>query len=217
MKNAHLLYMTLGGIISFILPSCADYGYYSSSSSYGTTHYPSSSLSVLPHGYTRVYVGSTPYWRNNNHWYCYDRGRYRSCARPSGYRLGIPHSRRSYSPPYVPHTQPYPRYTRTCPTYYRSRPTVSYSYSSYRPSNCSLKYRRNTSYSRGSYSNSSYPQHHSRCNSSRSHSKDKSFRSSSSRRSKQQSHTTINSPSPTRKMHHNLPIPRQSRNKKTKP
>ncbi|MFK7911271.1 MAG: hypothetical protein AB8F34_11825 [Akkermansiaceae bacterium] len=111
MTTKNLLYLALGSVTLFLLPSCADYGYYGyngathSSGSYG------SSLRVLPHGYTRVTIGSTPYWHHGNRWYRHSGGRYIHCARPSGYRGSLRgdtgYSGYRYSRPHTSYSRPY--------------------------------------------------------------------------------------------------------------
>lgn len=98
MTKKKLLYAALGILTLLLLPSCVDTGYYSYSGSYSTGYYPGSSLTTLPHGYTRVYVGGIPYYHHGSRWYRRSGGRYIACARPHNYH-GY-HSSHRYTRPY---------------------------------------------------------------------------------------------------------------------
>lgn len=146
MTRKNLLYLALGGVALFLLPSCADYGYYGYGGGYGPASY-GSSLAVLPYGYTRVYVGSTPYWYHGNRWYRYSGGRYIHCARPHGYRGHSHYHHRHYTRPYSSYSRPYHGLSH----YHRSSSPFSYRHSAHSHWNRSpYSYRRTSHHPRHS-------------------------------------------------------------------
>ena len=181
MTRKKLLYTLLGSLPLLLLASCADPGYYGYSGSYSSGTYSASSLTVLPHGYTRVYVGSVPYYYHGHRWYRYHSGRYIHCPRPHGYHGHLGSHRH-----YTSYRSPYPYYKHP-----------SYKYSSYK--HPSYKHPVHSKYSHTKHSSNHYGKHYG------SGSKHHGSRYSSNSRHKHDSHTRSSRDSGSRHKSHSAP------------